>query len=295
MYELDGGEIIISAKDRIFHILWSIVIATGLAFLFLPLLAVFFSMPVSTLFRELNTQASYQALQLSIQTSVTALIIIIILGTPIAYWLARVNFRGQSLVRAAVQMPIVSPPAVAGVGLLLIFGQSGLLGHAFSLFGISLSFDTSAVIVAQMFISAPFYIHSAMQAFATVDGQLLSVSRTLGVSRWATFWRVTVPLAMPGLLSGAALAWGRALGEFGATMMFAGNLPGITQTLPLAIYTAMQSNFNVAVAMSALLLLVSFILLILVYTLGRNSRASRVVKQGGRQTYAKLSASQIAS
>ncbi len=278
-----------------FRILWSIVIAIGLAFLFLPLLAVFFSMPIGTLFRELNTAASYQALQLSIKTSVSALIVILLLGTPIAYWLARSNFRGQSLVRAAVQMPAVSPPAVAGVGLLLVFGQSGLLGHAFSLFGISLSFDTSAVIIAQMFISAPFYIHAAMQAFAAVDGQLLTVSRTLGVSRWSTFWRVTIPLAAPGLLSGAALAWGRALGEFGATMMFAGNLPGITQTLPLAIYTAMQSNFNVAVAMSALLLLVSFILLILVYMLGRTTHVNRTVKKGVRKKHAVLSTSQITS
>jgi len=280
------------SKEAVFRLLRAVVIAIGLSFLFFPLLAVFLSMSPGALFASLNTVVSYQALQLSIQTSVVALLITVALGTPIAYWLARSEFRGQALIRAAVQMPIVSPPAVAGVGLLLVFGNMGLLGHVLSTFGLSLSFDTAAVVVAQMFISSPFYIHSAMQSFSAIDEKLLSVSRTLGVSRWQTFWRVTVPLAAPGLLSGAALAWGRALGEFGATMMFAGNLPGITQTLPLAIYTAMQSNFRVAVAMSALLLFVSFVLLILVYTLGRGSRPRRAGRKERPSDHAVVSFTQ---
>jgi len=263
------------------RILFALVLSVALGFIFLPIVAVFISMPPGQLIAQLNTQVSYQALLLSMQTTVISLGIIVSLGTPLAYWLAKSKFRGQRILRTAVQLPIVSPPAVAGVGLLLVFGRAGLLGHTLTVLGLSLSFNTAAVVIAQVFISVPFFITAAMQAFESVDNKLLSVSRTLGVSPWKTFWRVSVPLALPGLLSGAALAWGRALGEFGATMMFAGNLPNKTQTLPLAIFAAMQSNVQVAVAMSALLLLVSFALLLLVMLIGHAPKKGRKASQGG--------------
>lgn len=256
----------------------SLVLVIMIGFLFIPLLSVFITMPTGELLHNLNTKVSYQALFISLETTVIALFIIVLFGTPVAYWLARSQFKGNRVLRVVIQMPIVTPPAVAGVGLLLVFGRVGWLGETLSMFGLSLSFNLQAVIMAQVFISAPFYISSAMQAFESVDQKFLAVSRTLGISRWKTFCRVTVPLASTGLLTGAALSWGRALGEFGATMMFAGNLPGKTQTLPLAIYSAMQSDSDIAIAMSALLLFISFILLLFVMFIGRISKSEK----GGR-------------
>jgi len=201
------------------------------------------------------------------------LLIIVVFGTPLAYWMAKYSFRGKRILEVALQMPIVVPPAVAGVGLILVFGNLGLLGGVLSVFGIGVAFTTVAVVMAQVFISAAFYVFAAWQAFETVDDELLAVSRTLGEPPWRTFLRITVPLALSGLLSGAALSLARALGEFGATIVFAGYLPGSTQTLPLAIYTALQSNFDVAVAISALLLSVAFVLLLLVGLINRRQRA----------------------
>ena len=201
------------------------------------------------------------------------MLIIVVFGTPLAYWMAKYSFRGKRILEVALQMPIVVPPAVAGVGLILVFGNLGLLGGVLSVFGIGVAFTTVAVVMAQVFISAAFYVFAAWQAFETVDDELLAVSRTLGEPPWRTFLRITVPLALSGLLSGAALSLARALGEFGATIVFAGYLPGSTQTLPLAIYTALQSNFDVAVAISALLLSVAFVLLLLVGLINRRQRA----------------------
>jgi molybdate transport system permease protein len=234
-----------------------------LTFLFLPLLAIFLNENPVQLYEKMDTLLSYQALMLSLKTSLLALIIILVFGTPLAYYLAKFQFRLKRCLEVALQMPIVAPPAVAGVGLLLVFGQKGWIG------GMNIAFSATAVIMAQIFMSAPFYVTAARQAFEAVDNQMISVSRTLGIAPWKTFWRVTFPLALPGLLTGIALAWARALGEFGATMMFAGNLPGKTQTLPLAIYTAMESDTSVAVAISALLLLVAFSLLLAVSFIGQ--------------------------
>lgn len=271
------------------RLLFALAIAIMLGFLFIPLLSVFVSMPPGELFQRLNTEVSYQALFLSLETTLIALAIILVLGTPVAYFLAKTKFIGNKVLRVLIQMPIVSPPAVAGVGLLLVFGHVGWLGSTFTVLGFSFSFNLQAVIMAQVFISAPFYISSAMQAFETVDDKYLAVSRTLGISKLRTFWRVTLPLASSGLLTGAALSWGRALGEFGATMMFAGNLPGKTQTLPLAIYTAMQSDSHVAIAMSALLLFISFVLLLLVVLLGRLTNIGNQEKSKGGKSSAVVS------
>lgn len=234
-----------------------------LLFLFFPLIAIFLNENPVELFHKMNDPLSYQALLLSLRTSLIALIVILIFGTPLAYCLAKFQFRLKRALEVFLQMPIVAPPAVAGVGLLLVFGQKGWIG------GMNIAFSATAVIMAQIFMSAPFYVTAARQAFESVDDQLISVSRTLGIAPWKTFWRVTFPLALPGLLTGIALAWARALGEFGATMMFAGNLPGKTQTLPLAIYTALESDPSIAVAISALLLLVAFVLLLSVSLIGQ--------------------------
>lgn len=265
----------LSARDLLGRSLLAFLIFILLAFLFTPLLAVFFTMNPLDLVHKLNSPISYEALLLSLQTTGISIAMILMFGTPLAYWLSKSEFKGKKILEVALQMPIVSPPAVAGVGLLLVFGQMGFLGKELAVWGIHLAFSSIAVVLAQIFIAAPFYVAAARQAYDAVDNQLLDVSRTLGVSRSKTFVRVTIPLALPGLLSGMALGWARALGEFGATMMFAGNLPGKTQTLPLAIYGGMQQDLEVAIAISALLLLVAFILLLLVSLIDRRMRAIR--------------------
>lgn len=234
------------------------------AFLLFPVLSVFLDMPPAQLLHRLMAPTAIQALQLSVLTTFISLLVILLLGTPLAYFLAYTAFPGKRITEVILQLPIVIPPAVSGVGLLLAFGRYGLLGRLLAPYGIEIGFSTTAVVLAQTFVAAPFYIQGALTAFAGLDRSLLSASRTLGATRAGTFFRIVLPLAMPGLITGAALSWGRALGEFGATIMFAGNLPGVTQTLPLAIYSAMQSNLGVAIAISALLICVGFILLLIV-------------------------------
>jgi molybdate transport system permease protein len=240
------------------------IVAVALAFLFLPLVAVFIAVPPAQALRDLATPAAAAALSLSIRTTCAAVIAIVAFGMPLAYWLSRARFRGKRLLEAAVQMPIVVPPAVAGVGLLLVFGRRGMLGPALDSLHLSVAFSTAAVVIAQAFVAGPFFVVAARQAFDAVDADLVAVSRTLGASPMRAFLNVELPLAAPGILAGAALSWARALGEFGATMLFAGNLPGVTQTLPLAIYTALDSGIDVAVAMAALLLFAAFALLLLI-------------------------------
>lgn len=240
------------------------IVAFALAFLFLPLVAVFIAVPPAQALRDLATPTAVTALSLSLRTTLLAVIAIVAFGMPLAYWLSRARFRGKRLLEAAVQMPIVVPPAVAGVGLLLVFGRRGMLGPALDSLHLSVAFSTAAVVIAQAFVAGPFFVVAARQAFDAVDADLVAVARTLGASPMRAFLNVELPLAAPGILAGAALSWARALGEFGATMLFAGNLPGVTQTLPLAIYTALDSGIDVAVAMAALLLFAAFALLLLI-------------------------------
>jgi molybdate transport system permease protein len=263
---------------RIGQIILSLLVVVIVIYLVLPLLSVFITKSPALIWEKLNDSLAYQALILSLQTTIISIFFIVIFGTPLAYRLAKSDFPGKKALEVVLKMPIVAPTAVVGVGLLLVFGQRGLLGGTLSLFGIEIPFTAIAVVMAQIFMASPFYLNTARQSFEAVDDQLLAVSRTLGVSPWMTFWRVTIPLALPGLLSGVALSWALALGEFGATMMFAGNMPGKTQTLPLAIYTAMESDADVAVAISALLLTVSFMLLLIVSLVDkymRNKLAAR--------------------
>lgn len=239
-------------------------IACAVTFLLLPLIAVYVAIPPATALRDLLSPAALTALGLSLRTSFAAVVFIIALGGPLAYWLSRGTFRGKRILEAMVQMPIVVPPAVAGVGLLLVFGRRGMLGPALAALHVPVAFSGVAVVMAQAFVAGPFFVVAARQAFDGVRPELVSVARTLGADPLRAFARVELPLALPGILAGAALAWARALGEFGATMLFAGNLPGVTQTLPLAIYTALDNGLEVAVAMSALLLTAAFALLLLI-------------------------------
>ena len=203
------------------------------------------------------------ALRLSLVTASLATIIAMAVGTPIAYVLARFRFWGVNLLDLVVDLPMVLPPAVAGVALLVTFGRNGSVGRFLAMAGIELPFTTAAVVIAQIFVAAPFFIRAAKAGFAGVDPRLEQISATLGESTAGTFWRVTLPLARNALIGGAILTWTRSLGEFGATILFAGNFTGRTQTMPLAIYTALQSNLDVALMLAAILLVTSLVLLAL--------------------------------
>ncbi len=235
-----------------------------LLFLTLPIVAIFVDTGPLDLFSSLGDEGALEALRLSLVCSGIAVAIIIVVGTPAAYLLATRRFRGRALVVTLVELPLVLPPAVAGIGLLAALGPNGVLGSLVEDAGIQLVLTTAGVIVALTFVSAPFYLRQAQAAFEALDSTWLDASRTLGASEARTFLRIAIPSAGPGLVSGLALAWGRALGEFGATLMFAGSFRGITQTVPLAIYERFSSDFTSALALSAVLVAVSAALLLAV-------------------------------
>jgi len=204
----------------------------------------------------------FAALRLSAITSIVATAVVVVLGLPVSFLLATREFPGRRLIETLVELPIVLPPTVAGVGLLLAFGRAGIAGGALQALGLTLPFTTLAVVVAQVFVAAPFFISSAAAGFAAVDRRYLDAAATLRASPTYRFLRVSLPLALPSVLAGAAMSWARALGEFGATITFAGNLPGRTQTLPLAVYTALESDLDASVALSVLLVILSFTVLV---------------------------------
>ena len=235
-----------------------------------PLLALLLrTVPGGVLGRYLTDPQVVAALRLSLLTTGLTLVATVVLGTPVAYLLARRPFPGRAWVDTLIDLPMVLPPAVAGVALLMAFGRRGLLAPLLNPLGIELAFTTAAVVLAQSFVAGPFYVRAARAGFAAVDPVLEGVSRTLGVSALATFWRVTVPLALPALLGGAVMSWARALGEFGATIMFAGNFVGRTQTMPLAVYQAMETDLNVSLTLSTILVVVSFAVLLVFRTVVR--------------------------
>jgi molybdate transport system permease protein len=211
---------------------------------------------------------------LSLITSVSALAIIVVVGTPAAYLLATRRFRGRNLVITLLELPLVLPPAVAGVGLLVALGPEGFIGGMIEDAGVQLVFQTAGVVVALTFVASPFYLRQAQASFEALDPRWLEASRTLGSSEARTFSRVAVPVAMPGLVTGGALAWGRALGEFGATLIFAGSFQGVTQTAPLAIANLTGSDLTGALALSAVLVAFSAALLATVKLTGRGREAS---------------------
>jgi molybdate transport system permease protein len=243
-------------------------LAVALLFLIVPIVAVFANTSPGTLIDSLGDASARDALSLSLQTSLLALLIIVVVGTPAAYALATRRFPARSVVLTVIELPLVLPPAVAGIALLAAVGPKGILGGALSSLHIELALQTAGVVVALVFVAAPFYLRQAVAAFGAVDASVLAASRTLGVGEAGTFVRVAIPAARPGLAAGLALAWGRALGEFGATLMFAGSFRGITQTVPLAIYDKFSDDFPGALALSAVLVCVSAGLLFSVKLVG---------------------------
>jgi molybdate transport system permease protein len=240
-----------------FVVLLGLCLAIALVFLTLPIVAIFVDSSPRELFDSLGEQAALDALWLSLRTTAASLLVIVVVGTPAAYLLATRSFRGKALLVTLIELPLVLPPAVAGIALLASVGPEGILGETIAAAGIELSLTTAGVVVAVTFVASPFYVRQAIAAFAAVDRTLLDASRTLGSTEARGFVRVMIPGAMPGLVAGGALALGRALGEFGATLMFAGSFQGITQTVPLAIYDRFSTDFQGALALSAVLVAVS--------------------------------------
>jgi len=197
--------------------------------------------------------AAAEALRLSLLTTGVSMALTVLFGTPVAYLLARYTFQGRRLLDTLVDLPLVLPPVVAGVGLLLVFGRRGIIGEPLSALGIDLAFTTTAVVLAQIFVASPFYIRALKVGFSAVPRDLEAAALIDGADRWAAFWRVTWPLALPAFGEGLVLAWARALGEFGATVVFAGSLQGRTRTLPLATYAALEGDLDAALALSGLL------------------------------------------
>ncbi len=254
----------------------------GLAFLggvlALVLALPLFALAVTTTHVSLGAALAHPlvgpALRLSLFTTFVSLSLVVLLGTPLAWTLARSRGRLARTVETLVELPIVVPPAVAGVALLLAFGRHGLFSGILYPEGSSLAFTTAAVVIAEIFVSAPLYLQAANSAFRRVDSRYVVVARTLGASPLRVFFRVALPLAGPGLVAGAAMSFARSLGEFGATLMFAGNLRGVTQTLPIAVYTALEADLGVAQALSVLLVLVALgLLLVARAALARAARA----------------------
>ncbi|WP_328554428.1 ABC transporter permease [Streptomyces sp. NBC_00358] len=234
----------------------------GLAFLLLPLLALLVRAPWHNLPEQLAEPEVWQALRLSLFSATAATVVCLVLGVPLAWLLARTRFPGRGLVRALVTLPLVLPPVVGGVALLLALGRNGVVGHLLdSWFGITLPFTTAGVVVAEAFVAMPFLVISVEGTLRAADPRYEEAAMTLGASRFTAFRRVTLPLIAPGIAAGSVLAWARALGEFGATITFAGNFPGRTQTMPLAVYLALQSDPDAAIALSLVLLVVSIAVL----------------------------------
>jgi molybdate transport system permease protein len=251
-------------RRRPFEILLAVAAGLVLAFLLLPILALFLRIAPGELLSQLTSTVAVDALIVSLKTSAIAHAVVLLVGTPAAYLLATRRFRGRSLMLTLVELPLVLPPAVAGIALFAAFGRAGLLGHTLYAAGISIPFTQTAVVFAVVFVSSPFYVRLAVSAFEAVDPRLIEASRTLGAGPRRTFFRVALPLAGGGLSAASALAFARGLGEFGATIMFAGSLQGVTQTLPLAIYAQLDLNFDVALALGAFLVVVSVAVLLTV-------------------------------
>jgi len=241
-----------------------ILIAAVTLYLLLPIIALFFRTTPDLFITSLADPEVISALTLSLVTSCISLAVVIIVGTPFAYIHCRHEYPGKVLVDTVIDLPLVLPPAVAGMALLVLYGRAGLVGKYANMLGFSIAFTTLAVIMAQIFVASPFYLRQAKSLFDQLDPAYELTARTLGASPARIFLQVVVPLTAGGLVSGAVMTFGRALGEFGATIMFAGNLPGVTQTMPLAVYVNMAGDFNVGLTISILLVLISFAIMIAV-------------------------------
>jgi len=249
--------------------------AIGTLFLVLPLLGLLIRAPWSDLGERLTEPGVGQALRLSLVTATLATVVAMVLGVPIAWVLARTRMRGRSVLRALVTVPLVLPPVVGGVALFLVLGRQGILGHwLYETTGFTIPFTTLAVVIAETFVAMPFLVISVEGALRAADARFEDAAATLGADRWTTFRRVTLPLVSPGVAAGAVRCWARALGEFGATITFAGNFPGTTQTMPLSVYLALQSDPEAAIVLSLILLVVSVATLLLLRERGLGRAAT---------------------
>jgi molybdate transport system permease protein len=249
---------------RLFAVALVCAALLALAFLLLPLVAIFLRVPPGELVAQLGSDVAVDAFLVTLKTTLVAQALILLVGTPAAYLIASRSFRGRALVITLVELPLVLPPAVAGIALIAAFGRLGLLGGTFDALGVTVSFTQTAVVLAVTYVASPFYLRLAIASFEALDRTLLDASRTLGAGPARTFFRIALPLASRGLAAGAALSLARGIGEFGATIMFAGSLQGVTQTVSLAIYAQLDLDFDVALALGAVLVLVSAAILFLV-------------------------------
>jgi molybdate transport system permease protein len=261
---------------------WGDTLASGLGVAALGLVAGFISLPIVSLilwtisedsWRAMASPLARDALLLSMRTTAISMSIIVLVGTPAAYVLARADFRGKRFLDALIDIPAVLPPSAAGIALLLTFGRFGLVGKYFDVLGVTISFTTAAVVMAEIFVAAHFYVRQASVGFASVRRDVEEAAMVDGAGRFSVFTRVTVPLAFPALVAGALTAWARALGEFGATIIFAGSFRGITQTIPLAIFAEFHSDIDAAVALSVLVLGFAFAVILTVRYLTARSAA----------------------
>lgn len=243
---------------------WKLAALPLLIFICLPLAALLLRAEPGSLWANLQKPEVGQAISLSLATTFLTAGITFLVGTPVAYYLAHRHYRFFRLVDTLIELPTVLPPAVAGVALLMAFGRRGLVGIWLAPLGIGIPFTSAAVVMAQLFIAAPLYIKSAAQGFAAIDCELRKAAALDGASRWETFRYVMVPMSWSAIVTGLVMTWARALGEFGATIIFAGNFPGRTQTMPLAIYIGFEMNLDTALTLAVILMLVSFLVLILV-------------------------------
>jgi molybdate transport system permease protein len=252
----------------------TLLVAVVLAFLLLPIAALISYQPIHQLIHGFGTKVATDAILVSLKTNAITFALMTGIGTPFAYVLARTRFRGRDLVVTLVEVPLVMPPAVAGIALLVAFGRLGLLGHTLGALGIDLAFTPAAVVIAILFVASPFYLRGAIAAFEAVDATLLDVAGTLGAGPVRRMVRVAIPLARSGLGAAAAVAFARGLGEFGATILFAGSFQGTTQTLSLAVYSLFDANLDQAVAIGVLLIILSAAILITAKLLVRSWTSS---------------------
>jgi molybdate transport system permease protein len=265
-----------------------LLVAIVLAFLLLPIIALITYQPMHDLINGFGTKVATDAILVSLKTNAIAFALMIGLGTPFAYILARSRFRGRSVLVTIVELPLVMPPAVAGLALLVAFGRFGLLGHTLNALGVDLAFTQAAVVIAIVFVASPFYLRGAIAAFEAVDSTLIDVAGTLGAGPFRRMLRVAIPLAAGGLGAAAAVAFARGLGEFGATILFAGSFQGTTQTLSLAVYSLFDANLDQAIAIGVLLIILSAAILLTskLFAHSWTSSKSTSLSPGGRSIFA---------
>lgn len=262
---------------RAFSVFFSFI---AVLFLVAPLLALLIASSPDALLSAARSETFVDAVRVSLLSTLVSVVCIVLFTTPLAFWIARRQTPTAHALEVLVQLPIVMPPSVVGLALLMAFGSHGLFAPLFSSMGVNIAFTPCAVVIAQFVVAAPFFLRSAASAFRGVDRELELVAQSLGSSPKSTFFRITLPLAAPGLAAGFSLCWARALGEFGATLLFAGNLPGVTQSMPVAILSAFESNLSIALALSLLLSACGAVLLILIQRFTKESRNRIITTKG---------------